>query len=113
MFNHLRFAINIDPESARDYIVNPVAFTRKRKFSLQDFCTNIIFNQRKTLRNNIDTHLKYSVNPFESYTKQSFSQQRLNIDPKIFKEINLRYLKEIGYLNSKFNNPFFYNFLWL
>ena len=110
MFDHLRFAINIDPESTRAYIVNPVAFTRKRKFSLYDFCTNIIFNQRKTLRNNIDTHLKYSVNPFESYTKQSFSQQRLNIDPAIFKEINLRYLKEIGYLNSKFNNPFFITF---
>ena len=55
-----------------------------------------IFNKRKTIRNNIDDHLKYCNSEIEEYRKQSFSEQRVNIIPNVFKQISLNYLNNIG-----------------
>ena len=66
---------------------------------------HILFNQRKTIQNNIDTHLKYVKDGVDSYSKQSFSEQRININPDVFKKISLNYLRNIGYLNRDKINP--------
>ena len=110
MFYFTSRAIDSVCESSRDYIYGVSAFTRKRKWGFEDFIEHIIFNKRKTIRNNIDTHLKYCTSDIDSYRKQSFSEQRVNIVPEVFKQISLNYLDNIGYFDFKKNNPFFRTF---
>ena len=110
MFYFTTKAIDSVCESPRDYIYGNSAFTRKRKWGFKDFIKHIIFNKRKTIRNNIDTHLKYCKSAIESYRKQSFSEQRVNILPEVFKKISIYYLRNIGYFNFKKFNPFFRTF---
>ena len=110
MFYFTTKAIGSVCESPRDYIYGVSAFTRKRKWGFEDFTKHIIFNKRKTLRNNIDTHLKYCTSDIDSYRKQSFSEQRMNIIPAVFKQISLNYLNNIGYFDLKRINPFFRTF---
>ncbi|AWX31608.1 IS4 family transposase [Methanosphaera sp. BMS] len=69
-----------------------------------------MFNQRKTIQNNIDTHLNYVKNGVDSYRKQSFSEQRININHNVFKRISINYLRNIGYINFQKNNEFFRTF---
>ena len=103
-------ALTYSTESKRDFIYGDTAFTRDRKWGFKDFTQHIIFNKRKTLRNNIDDHLKYCNSEIEEYRKQSFSEQRINIIPDVFKQISLNYLNNIGYFNLNKNNPFFRTF---
>ena len=63
--------------------------------------------EEKHLGNNIDDHLKYCTSEIEDYRKQSFSQQRVNIKPNVFKQISLNFLDNIGYLDFNKNNRFF------
>ena len=110
MFSFTTNAINLVCESKRDFIYGDTAFTRDRKWGFKDFTQHIIFNKRKTIRNNIDEHLKYCTSEIEDYRKQSFSQQRVNIIPNVFKQISLNYLNNIGYFDFNKNNPFFRTF---
>lgn len=110
MFYFTTKAIDLVCESSRDYIYGDSAFTRNRKWGFKDFMTHITFNKRKTIRNNIDTHLKYCRSDIETYRKQSFSEQRANIIPTVFKQISLNYLSNIGYFDFNKNNPFFRTF---
>ena len=110
MFYFTTKAIKLVCESKRDFIYGDTAFTRDRKWGFKDFTQHIIFNKRKTLRNNIDNHLKYCNSEIEEYRKQSFSEQRVNIIPNVFKQISLNYLNNIGYFNLNKNNPFFRTF---
>ena len=110
MFYFTPKAIDLVCESKRDYIYGDSAFTRTRKWGFEDYTTHIIFNKRKTIRNNIDTHLKYCNSNIDSYRKQSFSEQRVNIIPEVFKQISLNYLNNIGYFDFNRNNPFFRTF---
>ena len=103
-------AIDLVCECSRNYIYGESAFTRNRKWGFKDYTTHIIFNKRKTLRNNIDTHLKYCTSDIDSYRKQSFSEQRMNIMPDVFKQISLNYLDNIEYFDFTRNNPFFRTF---
>ena len=107
MFSFITNAINLVCESKREYIYGDTAFTCDRKWGFKDFIEHIIFNKRKTLRNNIDDHLKYCTSEIEDYRKQSFSQQRVNIKPNVFKQISLNFLDNIGYLDFNKNNRFF------
>ena len=107
MFYFTTNAIKLVSESKRDFIYGDTAFTRDRKWGFKDFTQHIIFNKRKTIRNNIDDHLKYCNSEIEEYRKQSFSEQRVNIIPNVFKQISLNYLNNIGYFNLNKNNPFF------
>lgn len=68
---------------------------------------HISFNKRKTIRNNLDWHLKISTKEIDDYKKQSFSSQRLFIKPKVFKKISLNYLENISYFKRNNRNPFF------
>ena len=77
MFYYTTKAIDLVCECSRNYIYGESAFTRNRKWSFKDYTIHIIFNKRKTLRNNIDTHLKYCTSDIDTYRKQSFSQQRV------------------------------------
>ena len=110
MFYFTTNAIKLVCESKRDFIYGDTAFTRDRKWGFKDFTQHIIFNKRKTIRNNIDDHLKYCNSEIEEYRKQSFSEQRINIIPDVFKQISLNYLDNIGYFNLNKNNPFFRTF---
>ena len=110
MFHFISRAIDSVCESSRNYIYGVSAFTRKRKLGFEDFTKHIIFNKRKTIRNNIDTHLKYCTSDIDTYRKQSFSEQRVNIIPSVFKQISLNYLNNIGYFDFNKNNPFFRTF---
>ena len=103
-------AIDLVCECSRNYIYGESAFTRNRKWGFKDYTIHIIFNKRKTLRNNIDTHLKYCTSDIGSYRKQSFSEQRMNIMPDVFKQISLNYLDNIEYFDFTRNNPFFRTF---
>lgn len=94
----------------KDYVLKDSAFTRSRKWTFNDYVNHIIFNTRKTVTNNIFMHLKYSTGGAGSYTKQSFSSQRVNIDPDIFKKINLNYLRNIGYLGNDSSTSLFKTF---
>ena len=109
-FCFIKDAIVKGCEEFKQYVMSPTAFTRKRKWSFEHYINFIIFNERKTIRNNISTFLKDVVDGVKSYRKQSFSQQRKNINPEIFKQISLNYLKNIKYLNNKENNTFFRTF---
>ena len=109
-FSHITNSITKECNDYRNHVLSPTAFIRKRKWGFTHYINQIIFNQRKTLRNNIDTYLKYVTDGVSSYTKQSFSEQRININPEVFKKISLNYLKNIGYLNNKKVNPFFRTF---
>ena len=108
MFSFITNAINLVCESKREYIYGDTAFTRDRKWGFKDFIEHIIFNRRKTLRNNIDDHLKYCTSEIEDYRKQSFSQQRVNIKPNVFKQISLNFLDNIGYLDFNKKQLFFF-----
>ena len=110
MFYFTTKAIDFVCESQRNYIYGDSAFTRTRKWGFKDYTTHIIFNKRKTIRNNIDTHLKYCNSDINSYRKQSFSEQRVNIMPAVFKDISLNYLSNIGYFDFNKNSPFFTTF---
>ena len=110
MFYFTTKAIDSVCESPRDYIYGSSAFTRHRKWGFEDYAIQIIFNKRKTIRNNIDTHLKYCTSDIDSYRKQSFSEQRVNIMPAVFKQISLNYLNNIGYFDLNKYNPFFRTF---
>ena len=110
MFYFTSKAIDSVCKSPINYIYGVSAFTRKRKWGFEDFIKHIIFNKRKTIRNNIDTHLKYCTSDIDSYRKQSFSEQRVNIMPAVFKQISLNYLNNIGYFDFKKNNPLFRTF---
>lgn len=110
MFYFTTKAIDSVCESPKDYIYGSSAFTRHRKWSFEDYTIQIIFNKRKTIRNNIDTHLKYCTSYIDSYRKQSFSEQRVNIMPAVFKQISLNYLNNIGYFDLNKYNPFFRTF---
>ena len=110
MFYFTTKAIDSVCESPRDYIYGSSAFTRHRKWGFEDYTIQIIFNKRKTIRNNIDTHLKYCTSDIDSYRKQSFSEQRVNIMPAVFKQISLNYLNNIGYFDLNKYNPFFRTF---
>ena len=101
MFYFTSKAIDSVCKSPRNYIYGVSAFTRKRKWGFEDFIKHIIFNKRKTIRNNIDTHLKYCTSDIDSYRNQSFSEQRVNIMPAVFKQISLNYLNNIGYFDFK------------
>lgn len=94
----------------RKHVLNDSAFTRNRIWGFGDYVKHILFNQRKTIQNNIDTHLKYSKDCVGSYSKQSFSEQRININPDVFKRININYLRNIGYINLQKNCEFFRTF---
>ncbi|MBQ2654883.1 MAG: IS4 family transposase [Methanobrevibacter sp.] len=111
MFYFTSKAIDDVCDSSRDFIYSDSAFIRKRKWGFEDYMVHITFNKRKTLQNNIDTHLKNSTSDVDAYKKQSFSEQRVNINPMAFKQINLNYLNNIGYFDLKKNNPFFKTFL--
>lgn len=110
MFYFTTKAIDLVCESSRDYIYGDSAFTRNRKWGFKDYMNHITFNKRKTIRNNIDTHLKYCMSDIETYRKQSFSEQRTNIMPSVFKQISLNYLRNIGYFDFNKNNTFFRTF---
>lgn len=110
MFYFTTKSIDSVCESPKNYIYGVSAFTRNRKWGFEDYTTHIIFNKRKTIRNNIDTHLKYCTSDIDSYRKQSFSEQRVNIMPVVFKQISLNYLNNIGYFDLNKNNPFFRTF---
>ena len=107
MFYFTTKAIDLVCECSRNYIYGESAFTRNRKWGFKDYTIHIIFNKRKTLRNNIDTHLKYCTSDIDTYRKQSFSQQRVNIMPVVFKQISLNYLSNIGYFDFNKDSPFF------
>ena len=109
-FGHITDSITKECNDFRKHVLSPTAFIRNRKWGFTHYINHIIFNQRKTLRNNIDTYLKYVTDGVSSYTKQSFSEQRININLEVFKKISLNYLKNIGYLNNKKLNPFFRTF---
>ena len=110
MFYFTTPAINLVCESKRDFIYGDTAFTRDRKLGFKDYTEHIIFNRRKTIRSNLDDHLKYCTYEIEDYRKQSFSQQRVNIMPNVFKQISINYLNNIGYFDFNKNNPFFRTF---
>lgn len=110
MFSFISNAIELVCNSSRDYIYGDTAFTRNKKWGFTDYIEHIIFNKRKTIRNNIDNHLKYCTSNIGTYRKQSFSEQRINIIPEVFKEINLNYLNNIRYFNFNENNSFFRTF---
>lgn len=110
-FSFIKDAIESECVNFRKHVLNDSAFTRNRIWGFNDYINHILFNQRKTIQNNIDTHFKYSNNDIGSYTKQSFSEQRININPNVFKKISLNYLRNIGYINYKTkNNKFFRTF---
>ena len=109
-FSHITNSITKECNDYRNHVLSLTTFICKRKWGFTHYINQIIFNQRKTLRNNIDTYLKYVTDGVSSYTKQSFSEQRININPEVFKKISLNYLKNIGYLNNKKVNPFFRTF---
>jgi len=106
-FGHITDAITTECSDFRKHVLSSTAFIRRRKWGFAHYINHIIFNQRKTVRNNIDTYLKYVTNGVTSYRKQSFCEQRININPEVFKKISLNYLKNIGYMNNKENNSFF------
>ena len=110
MFSFITKAFDLVSECSRDYIYGDSAFTRYRKFGFNDYTKHITFNKRKTVRNNLDTHLKYCTSDIGSYRKQSFCEQRVNIMPIAFKQIDLNYLFNIGYFDFNKNNPFFQTF---
>ena len=110
MFYFTTKAIDSVCECKRDYIYGDTAFTRNYKWGFEDYTNHIIFNKRKTLRNNIDTHLKYYNSDVGSYRKQSFSEQRVNIMPEVFKQVSLNYLSNIWYFDFNRNSPFFRTF---
>lgn len=109
-FCFIKDAIVKECKDFRKYVMSPTAFIRKRKWGFEHYVNLIIFNQRKTIRNNISTFLKEAWDGVKSYRKQSFSQKRRNINPDVFKQISLNYLRNIGYLNNKVNNNFFRTF---
>ena len=110
MFYFCTKAIDLVCETSRKFIYGDSAFIRNRKWSFKDYALHITFNKRKTIRNNIDNHLKLCTSDIDTYRKQSFSQQRMNIKPEVFKQISLNYLSNIGYFDFNKLNPFFRTF---
>ena len=110
MFSHIKNAIDLACENSRKYISNENAFIRERKWGFKDYMEHIILNKRKTVRNNLDFHLRCSQKDVGTYRKQSFSEQRLNIVPDVFKDISLNYLDNIGYFKFDSVNAFFKTF---
>ena len=78
MFYFTINAINLVHRSKREFIYGDTTFTRDKKCDFKDFTQNIIFNKRKTIRNNIDNYLKYCNYEIEDYRKQSFSEQMVS-----------------------------------
>ncbi|AWX32893.1 IS4 family transposase [Methanosphaera sp. BMS] len=109
-YSFIKDSIESECIDFRKHVLNDSAFTRNRIWGFGDYVKHILFNQRKTIQNNIDTHLKYVEDGVDSYSKQSFSEQRININPDVFKRISLNYLRNIGYLNRNKINPFFKTF---
>ena len=67
MFYFTTKAFDLVCECSGDYIYRDSAFTQKRKFGVEDYTKHITFNKRKTLRNNLDTHLKYCTSDIGTY----------------------------------------------
>lgn len=109
-FSYVKDSIDKECNDYRTHVLKDTAFTRNRKWDFSHYINHIIFNQRKTIRNNIDTFLKEDPDNVECYRKQSFSEQRVNIDPEVFKQISLNYLENIKYINKDTSNNFFRTF---
>ena len=110
-YSFIKDSIESECIDFRKHVLKESAFTRNRIWGFRDYVKHILFNQRKTIQNNIDTHLKYAKDGVDSYRKQSFSKQRININPDVFKRISINYLRNIGYINFQKNNSSS-NFLW-
>lgn len=110
MFSQIKNAIETVCVNSREYIFSDNAFIRKRKWDFEDYVEFITLNKRKTNRFNLDFHLMHSDKDIDTYRKQSFSQQRINIKPDAFKEVSLNYLHNIGYFKFNKPNTFFKDF---
>lgn len=60
-FCFIKDAIVKECKDFRKYVISPTTFICKRKWGFEHYVNLIIFNQRKTIRNNISTFFKGSL----------------------------------------------------
>lgn len=73
--------------------LNDKAFTRNRKMNYESLVKTIILKKGQTLSLELDeitTSMKV-----KKISKQAYSKQRMNLNPKIFKHLNEKYIKRI------------------
>ena len=69
------------------------SFIRNRKMDYETLVKSIIFKKGQTLVLEIDEFTKKMET--QKITKQAYSKQRQNLDPKVFKHLNDEYIKKI------------------
>ena len=68
--------------------VNPMNFTRTRKFGFIDYMLFIISGAKNTLQGELNHYLNMTSRKNETYSKQAFSKGRTRIRPEAFKELS-------------------------
>ena len=73
--------------------LNDKAFTRNRKMNYESLVKTMILKKGQTLSLELD-EITTSMN-IQKISKQAYSKQRMNLNPKIFKHLNEKYIKRI------------------
>lgn len=73
--------------------INEKSFTRNRKMNFYDLTMSIIAKKGQTLTLELNEFTEKMNKP--NITKQAYSKQRQNLNPKVFKYINEEYVKRI------------------
>jgi hypothetical protein len=84
---------NIESEEFREIgRLSDNSFTRDRALTFSDI--NWIILSKKGISTAMELYNYYKTKKTESVSVQAFSKARMNLDPKIFVELNKRYLEE-------------------
>lgn len=75
--------------------LNEVSFTRNRKMPFEDLTRFILAKKGKTTTMELNNYFKEIEKRENTVSKQAFSKQRRNLNPKVFIELNKDYVKRI------------------
>lgn len=75
--------------------LNEVSFTRNRKMPFEDLTRFILAKKGKTTTMELNNYFKEIEKRENIVSKQAFSKQRRNLNPKVFIELNKDYVKRI------------------
>lgn len=75
--------------------LNEVSFTRNRKMPFEDLTRFILAKKGKTTTMELNNYFKEIDKRENTVSKQAFSKQRRNLNPKVFIELNKDYVKHI------------------
>lgn len=75
--------------------LNKVSFTRNRKMPFKDLTRFILAKKGKTTTMELNNYFKEIEKRENTVSKQAFSKQRQNLNPKVFIELNKDYVRRI------------------